>query len=245
MPELDDAAFGDIADTLRARVAAHAPEWTDNSESDPGIVLLELFAFVTESLIYRQDLIPERGRASAARLAKLAQALAGDTAAGHTLVRPRYFVGQLLGADDFSLEQDYFRQRLRRLNRELIGAGVVRGLGVSVELDDSGTGQLVVVGPGFAIDPHGEEIEVCGPATASLPQTDNRVYVTLHHAEQPARPVPAPIGTEFSRIEEGFAIRVEAAPAGDAVALARLLGADGRWRVDEGFRPARVGAVEK
>ena len=86
---------------------------------------------------------------------------------------------------------------------------------------------------------------MCGPATAGLPQTGNRVYVTLHHAEQPARPVPAPIGTEFSRIEEGFAIRVEAAPAGDAVALARLLGADGRWRLDEGFRAARVGAAAR
>ena len=169
MPKLDDAAYGDIADTLRARVAAHAPQWTDNSESDPGVVLLELFAFVTESLLYRQNLIPERGRSSAARLAKLAQALAGGTAAGHTLVRPRYFAGQLLGADDFSLEQDYFRHRLRRLNREVIGAGVVRGLGVSVQPDDAGAGQQVVVAPGFAIDPHGEEIELCDPARAGLP----------------------------------------------------------------------------
>ena len=68
--------------------------------------------------------------ASAARLARLAQALAGGTAPGHTLVRPRYFAGQLLGADDFSLEQDYLRHRIRRLNREVIGAGVV-GLAVA------------------------------------------------------------------------------------------------------------------
>ena len=78
MPKLDDAAYGDIADTLRARVALHAPERTDNNESDPGIALLELFAFVTESLLYRQNLLPERGRSSAARLAKFAQALADD-----------------------------------------------------------------------------------------------------------------------------------------------------------------------
>ena len=243
MPKLDDAAYGDIADTLRARVAAHAPQWTDNSECDPGVVLLELFAFVTESLLYRQNLIPERGRSSAARLAKLAQALAGGTAAGHTLVRPRYFAGQLLGADDFSLEQDYFRHRIRRLNRELVGAGIVRGLGVSVQPDDAGTGQQVVVAPGFAIDPHGEEIEACGAATAALPPTGGLLYVTLHHAERPTHPQPAANGAEFSRTEEGFAIRIEAAPTGDAVALARLHGAKGRWRVDEAFRPARVGTV--
>src|ERR1700716_1139745 len=109
MPKLDDAAYGDIADTLRARVAAHAPQWTDNSECDPGVVLLELFAFVTESLLYRQNLIPERGRSSAARLARLAQALAGGTAAGHTLERPRSFAGQLLGARHFSPGQGCLR----------------------------------------------------------------------------------------------------------------------------------------
>jgi hypothetical protein len=241
MPKLDDAAYGDIAATLRARVDAHAPEWTDNNESDPGILLLELFAFVTESLLYRQNLIPERGRSSAARLARLAQALAGGTAPGHTLVRPRYFAGQLLGADDFSLEQDYFRHRIRRLNREVIGAGVVRGLAVSVQPDDTGTGQQVVVAPGFAIDPHGEEIELCDPARASLPPTGGLLYVTLHHAERPTHPLPAANGDEFSRIEEGFAVRIEAAPTGDAVALARLLGTHNRWRVDKAFRPARVG----
>src|SRR5712671_604066 len=193
MPKLDDAAYGDIAATLRARVDAHAPEWTDNNESDPGILLLELFAFITESLLYRQNLIPDRGRSSAARLATFAQALADRTtgAPDHTLVRPRYFAGQLLGADDFSLEQDYFRHRLRRLNREVIGAGVVRGLGVSVQPDDSGTGQRVVVEPGFAIDPHGEEIEACGAATAALPPTGGLLYVTLHHAERPTHPQPA------------------------------------------------------
>jgi hypothetical protein len=239
MPELDDAAFGDIADTLRARVAAHAPEWADHGESNPDVALLELFAFVTESLLYRQNLIPDRGRASAARLAKLAQALAGAAAAG-TPERPRYFVGQVLGADDFSLEQEYFRHRIRRLNRELIGAGVVRGLGVSVQPDGAGTGQQVVVAPGFAVDPRGEEIEVRGPATASLPPIGQLLYVTLSHAERPTRPLPGPNGEEFSRIEEGFAVRLEAAAPGDAVALARLLGANGHWRADDAFRPARV-----
>jgi hypothetical protein len=69
------------------------------------------------------------------------------------------------------------------------------------------------------------------------------LYVTLHQAERLTRPQPALNGTEFGRIEDGFAVRLEAAPADDAVALARLLGARGRWRLDKGFRPARVGAV--
>ncbi len=245
MPKLDDAAYVELAKLLRQRVVALAPGWTGNNERDPGIVLLDLFAFLTESILYRANAIPERGRASAARLAQVAQALANDNAgqASHTLERTRYFVGRLLGVDDFRLEQDYFRERIRRLNRELHGDGVVRGLGVSVRHDDSGTSE-VVVEPGFAIDARGEEIEVCGLATAGLPPTGQLLYVTLQHAEWPTRPQPVPDGqdTQFARIEEGFAVRVEAAPAGDAVALARLLRAQDGWRVDETFKPARVAA---
>ena len=81
-----------------------------------------------------------------------------------------------------------------------------------------------------------------GRVKLGLPPAGGLLYVTLHHAERPTRPLPAANGNEFSRTEEGFSLRIEAAPTGDAVALARLLGAHGRWRVDEAFRPARVGA---
>ena len=39
-----------------------APAWTDENASDPGITLLELFAFLTEQLIYRANRTPERHR---------------------------------------------------------------------------------------------------------------------------------------------------------------------------------------
>jgi hypothetical protein len=142
MQRFEDAGYRELADLLRARVAARAPGWADDNENDPGIALLELFAFLTESLLYRENPMPERGRSSAARLAKFALALANPDAsvATGTLERPRYFFGQVLGVDDFQLEQDYFRKRLRRLNRELHGSGVVRGLGVSVQPKSSGAG---------------------------------------------------------------------------------------------------------
>ncbi len=35
------------------RIAVHAPEWTDHDVSDPGVTLVEMLAFVTESLLYR------------------------------------------------------------------------------------------------------------------------------------------------------------------------------------------------
>src|ERR1700694_221464 len=108
MQRFEDADYREFADLLRERVAAHAPGWVDNNESDPGIALIELFAFLTELLLYRANPIPERGRSSAARLAKFSLALANHDAsvATRTLERPRYFFGQLLGVDDFKLEQD-------------------------------------------------------------------------------------------------------------------------------------------
>src|ERR1700676_1216871 len=103
MQRLVDADYREFADLLRARVAARSPGWVDDNESDPGIALIDLFAFLTEQLLLRVDQIPERGRPTAARLAKFALALAnpGASVATGTLERPRYFSGQLLGADDF------------------------------------------------------------------------------------------------------------------------------------------------
>ncbi len=245
MQMLEEADYREFANVLRERVMARAPDWTDRNETDPGIMLVELFAFLTESLLYRASAIPERGRASAARLATFALSLAAQSAPRESgaLERPRYFFGQLLGVDEFRLEQDYFRERLRRHHRELHGFGVVRGLAVSVQ--DSGAGEQVVVDPGFALDPHGEEIEVRCPATAPLPARGHLLYVVLLHAERPTHPQPATDGrnAQFTRIQDGYAIYVATAAMGNGVALARLLRADGNWHVDEAFRPARVASL--
>jgi hypothetical protein len=244
MQRFEDADYREIAELLRARVAAHAPGWVDNNESDPGIALVELFAFLTESLLYRANALPERGRSSAARLAKFALALADHDASvvTGTLERPRYFLGQLLGVDDFKLEQDYVRERLRRLNRELHGSGVVRGLEVSVQSENSGAGERVVVTPGFALTSYGEEIEVCDAQTLCLPQDGRSLHVVLLHAERLSHPQPAANGqdAQFTRIEELFAIRLEAATVDNGVTLARLLREDGGWHVDADFTPVRV-----
>ena len=46
----------------RARVPVHTPEWTNLNESDPGVTMLELFAFLTDNLLYRSNRIPEATR---------------------------------------------------------------------------------------------------------------------------------------------------------------------------------------
>ena len=42
-----------LAHALNRTMSAHAPEWTDRNDSDPGITLLELMAFLAESQLYR------------------------------------------------------------------------------------------------------------------------------------------------------------------------------------------------
>ena len=58
-PILDDRSFEQLRDELVRRIPVYAPEWTDHNASDPGIALLELFAFLGESLLYRFNQIPE------------------------------------------------------------------------------------------------------------------------------------------------------------------------------------------
>lgn len=61
-PNVDGRTYQDLVDEALARIPIHNPEWTNFNESDPGVTLLELFAFLTESLLYRANQIPERNR---------------------------------------------------------------------------------------------------------------------------------------------------------------------------------------
>src|ERR671937_2111408 len=62
VPQLDDRTYQQLLDEALRRVPVHTPEWTSFNEADPGVTLIELFAFLTENLLYRANLIPERNR---------------------------------------------------------------------------------------------------------------------------------------------------------------------------------------
>src|SRR4051812_44123763 len=67
-PSLDDRSFNDLVDELVARIPAHTPEWTSANPGDPGRTLIELFAWLGDTLLYRVNLIPERQRLAFLRL---------------------------------------------------------------------------------------------------------------------------------------------------------------------------------
>jgi len=59
-PVLDDRSYEQLRDELLRRIDVYTPEWTDRGPSDPGVTLLELFAFLGESLLFRFNQIPDQ-----------------------------------------------------------------------------------------------------------------------------------------------------------------------------------------
>jgi predicted phage baseplate assembly protein len=60
VPNLDDRRFQDLVDDAKRLVQQKCPEWTDHNVSDPGVTLIELFAWMTDQLIYRLNRVPDR-----------------------------------------------------------------------------------------------------------------------------------------------------------------------------------------
>src|ERR1700759_3696277 len=79
--------------------------------------------------------------------------------------RPRYFPRQIITPDDLTLEQDYFRNKLRRHNRLMHGWGVVCGAKVCLTPQTAANGGnasyqpwMVTVTAGYILGPYGDEI---------------------------------------------------------------------------------------
>ncbi len=59
LPRLDTRTFDDIVAEARARIPSYAPEWTDLNDNEPGMALVQLFAWMTDMLLYRMGRVPE------------------------------------------------------------------------------------------------------------------------------------------------------------------------------------------
>src|SRR5882762_4397491 len=61
LPVIDDRRYSDILEELRTRIPRYTPEWqgwTDLNDSDPGITLSQLLAWLTEMMIHRMNNVP-------------------------------------------------------------------------------------------------------------------------------------------------------------------------------------------
>ncbi|MRG59564.1 putative baseplate assembly protein [Agromyces sp. CFH 90414] len=59
-PNLDDRRFQDLVDDAKRLIALRCPEWSDHNVSDPGVTLIEAFAFMTDELLYRLNRVPDK-----------------------------------------------------------------------------------------------------------------------------------------------------------------------------------------
>ena len=107
-----------IARDITRNLGAGSPLWTDLNHSDPGVTLLELFAWLTELLVLRTNALPECGSRHASRLAAAALALiAGrEPKPGSPFKAVRFFDGRLLVETDLLEEQNYYQNR-KRMNK--------------------------------------------------------------------------------------------------------------------------------
>lgn len=135
------------------------------------------------------------------------------------LERNRYFHGKMLTARDFEAEQNYYNNKRRLVNRCILGAGVVCGLGVYLNDDTSFS-----IETGLALDYSGREIVVTSPIIRKLQMVDGfetlagheQAYLCLEYEEQAREPVNN-IGVadsesqQFNKIEENFRLYLDPA----------------------------------
>lgn len=57
---LDDRTFDELVDECILRIPRYCPEWTDHNLSDPGITLIELFAWLTDQMLLRFNQVPRK-----------------------------------------------------------------------------------------------------------------------------------------------------------------------------------------
>src|SRR5262245_5695500 len=99
-PDLDDLRFDRVRESLIRRIPVHAPEWTDHNQSDPGITLIELFAYLAEQIGYRLNQIPEKNHIELLKLlgVRLKTARAARTLMAFFLSDPAATAGFVLSA---------------------------------------------------------------------------------------------------------------------------------------------------
>lgn len=132
-----------------------------------------------------------------------------------TIERPRFFPRQLVTPDDLTLGQEYFRNKLRRMNRYLHGWGVV--CGTRVDYPDPRKPWKVIIHRGYILGPYGDEIvierdicfdlrtrcvtatggdacdDIVDPLCPDQPREPRRkgkpYYIAVRYKELPSRPV--------------------------------------------------------
>lgn len=58
-PDLDTRRFDNLVTEARSRIPRHTPEWTNLNDSDPGMTLVKLHAWMTETILFQLNRVPD------------------------------------------------------------------------------------------------------------------------------------------------------------------------------------------
>lgn len=103
-------------------------------------------------------------------------------------IRNHYFSGKAMNADDMILEQKYFIEKLKRINSELSGYGIVNGLTIALF---NSMHKSMEINPGVGVDSHGNLQILYVKQKMTLPRSlQDGDYIYLKFTERGEKRVP-------------------------------------------------------
>lgn len=217
-PQLDARRHADLFEEAKARIPSYVPEWTDWNQSDPGITLLSLQAWLTETLLFQLNRLPELNFLKFLQLLGVSQRVAEPAHAELTFVlreeldSPEVLIpkGTLVEVPDPDLEQPLYFET----DRTLVAIGARLSQLVTVELLAGETVALTDVTPvnevdGQSFDPFPATVQGANPSlllgfSSPLPFSREEVGLVIYLVETGEELLSAPPVSECgSRARQG------------------------------------------
>jgi predicted phage baseplate assembly protein len=219
-PQLDARTHAELLEDAVARIPSYVPEWTDWNQSDPGITLLSLQAWLTETLLFELNRLPELNFLKFLQLLGVQQRVAEPARAELTFVlreeldSPEVLIskGTLVEVPDPDLERPLYFET----DRSLVAIAARLAQLVTVELLAGETVALTDVTPvntvdGQSFDPFPVSVQGASPALllgfgSPLPFSREEVGLIFYLAETGEELLSAPPVSECgSRSADGAA----------------------------------------
>lgn len=156
LPNLDDRRWNDLFEDGRANITRYAPQWTDHNLHDPGITLIDLYAWLAEMTNYRLNRVPTRHKRKFLQLLgfKLQNPIAAETVLSFAPASATLPFVLPAGSEFEATDPDQNRIAFRTLRDTTIQPITLQ----TVQVDD-GSGTLVDhtqdFSDGFSIEPLG------------------------------------------------------------------------------------------
>ncbi|HEU4420990.1 MAG TPA: putative baseplate assembly protein, partial [Pilimelia sp.] len=170
-PNLDDRTFQQLVDEAKRHVQRRCPAWTNHNVSDPGVTLIEAFAWMTDLLLYRLNRVPDRNYVRFLELLGVAlfppaaaRAEVSFRLSSHQLVPVRIAAGTIVSTRRTATEQAVAFATVDHLD-------VVPATSRLVATMPAGKG-LVDRTPGMGIG-------AAFPCFSDTPQVDDALYIGL------------------------------------------------------------------